>query len=80
MNLLSNEPLVIENTPAYLARINEISEYIRSLPLTTEQNNTLVHMLTECQKLGRLDAFKQAIVLFRELAILTLSDCEHPLQ
>ena len=80
MNLLSDEPLVIENTPEYIARINEISEYIHSLPLTTEQNNTLVRMLTECQKQGRLDAFKQAIGLYSELAILTLSDCEHPMQ
>ena len=55
------EELSIEiiKSEEYLMSAKEVSEFIRNLNLTTDQNNTLVKLLVDHGDLGRNDAFLQ---------------------
>lgn len=55
------EELSIEiiKSEEYLESAKEVSEFIRNLNLTTDQNNTLVKLLVDHGDLGRNDAFLQ---------------------
>lgn len=53
----------IENSPEYLAQARKVGAYLESLPLTADHHNTLVAMLIEQLKIGREDAFRQAVRL-----------------
>ena len=70
----ADEVIHMENSPELLALVNEISEYIVSLPLTTEQNDKLVHILTEFQNQARKDAFTQGFELGIKVMTGLLSD------
>lgn len=55
------EELSIEiiKSEEYLKSAKEVSEFIRNLNLTSDQNNTLVKLLVDHGDLGRNDAFLQ---------------------
>jgi len=69
----------VENDDEYMDSCNKVSEYISSLPLTAEQNNTLVAMLTENQRIGRKSAFMQGVKTYAELASVLLNRSDFPL-
>ena len=48
-------------TPEFLALTQKISDYMRELPLNSEQHNTLVEMLTKQLTMAEQNAFKYAM-------------------
>ena len=50
-----------DNSNEYLDTAKELSDYIKSLPLSVDQNDKLVSMILKHVEVARNDSFKQGI-------------------
>ncbi len=57
----------IEKTPQYMQTVNAVSDYLKDLPLSAEQNNTLIDLMVKSHQQGVQDAFKQGFELAFEM-------------
>lgn len=57
----------IEKTPQYMQTVNAVSDYLKGLPLSVEQNNTLIDLMVKSHQQGVQDAFKQGFELVFEM-------------
>lgn len=64
----NDEDVEIEilQTAEYLQAVRKVSDIIKALPLTNEQNDKLIHALAEQNQIGRADAFKQGFSMAYE--------------
>lgn len=51
----------IYNSKGYLDTAKKLSDYIKALSLTPEQNDKLIDLITKHNSVARKDAFKQGI-------------------
>jgi stage III sporulation protein SpoIIIAA len=77
---LDNVILEIKSTPRFIASAKALSIFISSLPLTHEQHNRLIDMIVDHQAIARNDAFRQGVIIMRDLARMVLEDDEYPVQ
>lgn len=59
LNLDDDFGIVLDKGEMFLKSAKEVSEYLRALPLTKEQNDTLVELMLEHVGQARQDAFTQ---------------------
>lgn len=57
----------IDNFNEYLDSAKELSDYIKSLPLSVDQNDKLVSLMYKHNDVARKDAFRQGIEFMFEL-------------
>lgn len=70
------EYIKIEKGENYLTTAKKLSDLIRTLPLTAEQNDTLVYAIMEHVNAGRIEAYKQGFGdVFNPDVIKALNDC-----
>ena len=50
-----------DNSNEYLDTAKELSDYIKSLPLSLDQNDKLINMILKHVEVSRNDSFKQGI-------------------
>lgn len=58
----------IDNFNEYLDTAKELSDYIKSLPLTLDQNDKLVSLMHKHNDVARKDAFRQGIEFMLDTA------------
>lgn len=59
----------IERSPRVIEAVTKAGEYIHSLPLTSEQHNTLTSLLVEQTKAAEENAFSQGFQLRNMLEV-----------
>lgn len=59
LNLDDDFGIVLDKGEMFLKSAKEVSEYLKALPLTKEQNDTLVALMLEHVGQARQDAFMQ---------------------
>lgn len=64
----SLEFVEIDNFKEYLDSAKELSDYIKSLPLTLDQNDKLVSLIHKHNDVARKDAFRQGIEFMLDTA------------
>lgn len=57
----NHEFVEIDNFNEYLDSAKELSDYIKSLPLSVDQNDKLVSLMHKHNDVARKDAFRQGI-------------------
>lgn len=57
----------IKKTSQYMQTVNAVSDYLKDLPLSAEQNNILVGLMVNSHQQGVQDAFKQGFELAFEM-------------
>ena len=57
----------IKKTSQYLKTVNAVSDCLKGLPLSAEQNNTLVGLMVKSHQQGVQDAFRQGFELAFEM-------------
>lgn len=57
-----------DNSNEYLDTAKELSDYIKSLPLSVDQNDKLVSMILKHAEVARKDAFRQGIEFILDTA------------
>jgi len=62
----------IEKTPEFLEHAKEFSDFIRNLPLSTDDNDKLVHGMTEQVNEASRMGFLQGVKLGRDIARLEM--------
>ena len=68
-NIIDLEPkLIIEKSPELLESAKGLGDFIKSLPLSVEDNNRLVYWIVEQVDLSAKNGFSQGIKLAREIA------------
>lgn len=58
---IENTYFDFDNSNEYLDTAKELSDYIKSLPLSVDQNDKLVSMILKHVEVARNDSFKQGI-------------------
>lgn len=70
---LATKPIVIERTEDFYKSTNAVSEYLRILPLSTEQNNKLLNLMVEHTKAAERSGFvyglKLAVAIFETVKV-----------
>ena len=57
-----------DNSNEYLDTAKELSDYIKSLPLSLDQNDKLINMILKHVEVARNDSFKQGIEFMLDTA------------
>lgn len=57
-----------DNSNEYLDTAKELSDYIKSLPLSLDQNDKLINMILKHVEVARNDLFKQGIEFMFDIA------------
>lgn len=55
----------VERTPEIMERVNAVSDFIAALPLTRQQNDRLVELLTDLVNILEHDSFLEGAVFGR---------------